>query len=152
MSSEGADPLTGHRIPDADGATAVSCHEAPPVGGAKGHAPDFSRVAEDEQLVAGRRIPDLHGLIFAGRGEALAVGAERYLVPPSRLTTECNRLYVVAQALEVIPFPGAAVGRALVEEFFGLEQIVLQQLAVGQADAVEVRVPLQVLLGLGLGF
>src|SRR5262249_15540988 len=151
MSSEGADPLTGHRIPDADGATAVSCHEPPPVGGAKCHAPDFSRVAEDEQLLAGRRIPDLHGLTFAGRGEAPAVGAERYLVPPSRLTTEGNRLDV-AQALEVIPFPGGAVGRALVEEFFGLEQIVLQQLAVGQADAVEVRVPLQVLLGLGLGF
>src|SRR5262249_57852931 len=102
----------------AHGATAVSCHEPLPVGGAKGHAPDFSRVAEGEQRLAGRRVPDLHGLIVAGRGQAPAVGAERYLVPPSSLTTECNRLDLdAAQALEVIPLPGAAVGRALVEEF-----------------------------------
>jgi hypothetical protein len=44
--------------------------------------------------------------------------------------TECNRIYT-PEALEVIPFPGAAVGLplagyTLVQEFFGLEQVVLQ--------------------------
>ena len=33
--------------------------------------------AEDEHLLAGRRVPDAHRLVLAGRGEAPAVGAER---------------------------------------------------------------------------
>src|SRR5262249_53529568 len=138
------------RIPDGHDATPVSCREPPPAGGAKCRAPDFSCVGEDEQLLAGRRIPDCHRLYVAGRGEAPAVGAERYFVRPSRLTTESNRLYA-AQALEVIPFPGAAVGGALLEELFGLEQVVLQQLVVGQGNAVEVGTLSLALQGLAQG-
>src|SRR5438270_55611 len=114
MPPKPADRLAGRRIPDDHGAAPVSRHEPAPIGGAKGRTIDFSRVGEGEPPFAGRRIRNLHGLIFARCGDAPAVGAERNRLGPSRLTADSNR-FGVALTLEVIPFPGTAAVRALVE-------------------------------------
>src|SRR5262249_17366636 len=110
VSPEGPDHLAGRRIPDGHSATTVSRDEPAPLGGAKGRTTDFYRDGEAEHDFTGRRSPDLQGLIFAARGQALAVGAEHHSLEPStKLTTDRNR-FPVAKTFEVIPFPGATVG------------------------------------------
>ena len=47
---------------------------------------------EGEGLLAGRRVPDLHRLVAAGGGEALAVGAERHAVDRAGVPLERERL------------------------------------------------------------
>src|SRR3954451_20715081 len=99
MCAEGADPLTRRRIPDGHRAVPVTRNEPAPIRRAKGGTIDFSRVGEGEALLAGRRIPDLYGLIFARCGEAPAIGAERHRLRPSRLTADRDGFDVVAQTL-----------------------------------------------------
>ena len=63
--------------------------------GAEGHAEDVVDVAaQREDLLPGRRVPELDGLIQARRREAATVGAEGHAPEPA---------HVAAQAQDLLP-------------------------------------------------
>ena len=143
--------LAGRQVPDlhllvrADGGQVLAV-------GVERDADDRSRCVRVRVWITLARlaVPDLDGPVPARGGESFAVRAERHAVD-LRLVPEDQRLDP-AEPHEVMPFPLAQVFRTLVEELQGAAQVVRGQLAVGQGDAVEVRVaPLALGLGQGLG-
>src|SRR5439155_13759506 len=96
--------------------------------------------AQDAILMAGQGlhlpprgyVPDLDVLLLAGCSQAPAVGAKCQLgkVLQSEVPAEGERdRGRAAQSLEVVPFPAAQQGRALVEQFLGPARVFERLLA-----------------------
>src|SRR5262249_45472829 len=69
-------PRQRRGVPEPDGRILAARREAPAVGAERHALGPVDVPTEDERLLAGRRLPDAHRLISAGRGEAQAIGAE----------------------------------------------------------------------------
>ncbi len=85
-------------------------------------------------------IPDPDSPIVAGGGEIPTVARETETIHGPLVAGECEQLGM-APPLEVMPFPVPVVGRALVEQSFGLIGIVVAQLALGEIHAICVQEP-----------
>src|SRR5262249_51759303 len=79
---QGAEGLAAPEVPHPDRPVRAGGSEGAPVGGVEGHVGDRARVAAEGQVfrarlpLHGTGVPDPNGLVHAGRGEPVTVGAE----------------------------------------------------------------------------
>ena len=89
------------------------------------------------EFLSGFRLPDRDNARLSARGQELAIAAERQA--DDRAVVAQGRESPVPQPLEVVPFPAAQVGWALLEQRFHPAQVVRGPLAVRQGNALEVE-------------
>ena len=156
--------VAGLRVSDLDLRVRPAQGQLGPVG-AERQAPDHVLGAvKGRKSLAGLPVPKLDcGAALASRelparagGDQSPVGAEgdRAEATGGHLQREP---FGVAEPLDVVPFPAAALDRAAVEQVLGQGDVVVLHLAIGPVDPVDVILPGQVLgtlvgdLGLFLG-
>src|SRR5262245_8647913 len=89
--------------------------EAPSVR-VKREAPDRARVSfQNVNLFTRHGVPDSNGILKASGGEVFPVRAKRHVRDPLRLACQTEH-FGMGEPLEVMPFPLAKGGRAVVEE------------------------------------
>ena len=93
---------------------------------------------EGQNLCPCDQIPDLHGLVRAGRGQAQAVGAKRHPINYLAMALEGDEVRV-AQPFEITPLPMPILGWALVEDLVGPADVVVPPLQVGPGDALKIE-------------
>ena len=148
----GPEDLTGLDIPDLDLRVRPAHGQLGPVG-AERQAPDtVLRTVKGEPPLPGLAIPQLDiRPAPASRERAARAGGD-----PAAIGAEGDRDHVsggylhgqalgVAEPVDVVPLPAAALDRAAVEQVLGQGDVVVLDLAIGPVDPVDVVFPGQVL-------